>query len=78
MQELSEIIYEDNIGFFKYNYDLERLELFDRQSCKVSRFWEISKELWGKIPFRREYCQATEFFTWLACLQKAFKKQIKA
>lgn len=45
-------------GWFRYNYDKERLEFIDRKSRIVSQIWNIPKDQWDALPSHSEYCKS--------------------
>lgn len=53
----SEPIYSNPKGWFRYNYDISRLEFLDNETKMIIRIWEIPAEQWENLPSQWQYCK---------------------
>ena len=54
---VSEPIYSNTKGWFRYNYDIGRLEFLNNQTKTVVRIWRIPVDQWEALPSQQQYCE---------------------
>lgn len=55
--EVSDPIYTQVNGIYRYNYTQERLEFINSQTRIIAAFWNIPRDQWEAIPSQAEYCK---------------------
>ena len=53
----SEPIFSNSTGWFRYNYDENRLEFLNHNTKLVECTWEIPVDQWEALPSQQEYCE---------------------
>lgn len=54
---VSEPICSTNNGWFRYNYDENRLEFINQNTKLVVQVWQIPADQWEALPSQKEYCE---------------------
>lgn len=54
---VSDVIYSNSKGFFRYNYNQSRLEFLNNETKLVVQTWEIPVDHWESLPPQRQYCE---------------------
>jgi|GEM_PF-2155834 len=54
---VSSPIAANQYGWFRYNYDQNRLEFINDETKTVAQTWDIPADQWERIPSKREYCE---------------------
>lgn len=54
---VSDVIYSNSKGFFRYNYNQSRLEFLNNETKLVVQTWEIPADQWESLPSQRQYCE---------------------
>lgn len=54
---VSEPIFSNSTGWFRYNYDENRLEFLNHNTKLVVRTWNIPVDQWKVLPSQQEYCE---------------------
>ncbi len=54
---VSDVIYSNSKGFFRYNYNQSRLEFLNNETKLVVQTWEIPVDQWEALPSQRQYCE---------------------
>lgn len=54
---VSEPIFSNSIGWFRYNYDENRLEFLNNDTKLVVQTWSIPTDQWEALPSQQEYCE---------------------
>ncbi|MCR4563120.1 MAG: hypothetical protein K5755_00565 [Clostridiales bacterium] len=54
---VSSPIIANEIGWFRYNYDKNRLEFINDDTKMVVQFWDIPIDQWESLPSKRTYCE---------------------
>ena len=55
--KVSESIFSNSTGFFRYNYDENRLEFLNHHTKLVVQTWDIPPDQWEALPSQQEYCE---------------------
>lgn len=54
---VSEAICSTSTGWFRYNYDENRLEFLNHDTKLVVQTWSIPADQWEALPSQQEYCE---------------------
>lgn len=54
---VSDVIYSNSKGFFRYNYNRSRLEFLNNETRLVVQTWEMPVDQWEYLPSQRQYCE---------------------
>ena len=54
---VSDVIYSNSKGFFRYNYNQYRLEFLNSETKLIVQIWEIPPDQWDSLPSQRQYCE---------------------
>lgn len=54
---VSDVIYSNSKGFFRYNYNRSRLEFLNNETRLVVQTWEMPVDPWESLPSQRQYCE---------------------
>lgn len=54
---VSEPIFSNSTGWFRYNYDENRLEFLNHNTKLVVHTWDIPADQWEALPSQQEYCE---------------------
>lgn len=54
---VSEPIFSNSTGWFRYNYDDNLLESLNHDAKLVIQTWNIPADQWEALPSQREYCE---------------------
>lgn len=54
---VSDVIYSNSKGFFRYNYNQSRLEFLNSETKLIVQIWEIPPDQWDSLPSQRQYCE---------------------
>ena len=54
---VSESIFSNSVGWFRYNYDENRLEFLNHNTKLVVQTWGIPIDQWEALPSQRAYCE---------------------
>lgn len=54
---VSDVIYSNAKGFFRYNYNQSRLEFLNNETKLVVQTWEIPVDQWESLPSQQQYCE---------------------
>lgn len=54
---VSDPIFSNSTGWFRYNYDENRLEFLNHNTKLVTHTWSIPVDQWEALPSQQEYCE---------------------
>lgn len=54
---VSEPILSTSNGWFRYNFDENRLEFLNHNTKLVMQTWDIPTDQWKALPSQKEYCE---------------------
>lgn len=57
ISNVSEPICSTTNGWFRYNYDENRLEFLNHNTKLVVQVWSIPADQWEALPSQKEYCE---------------------
>lgn len=57
VNNISEPVYSNSKGWFRYNYNQSRLEFLNNKTRLVVQTWEIPVDQWEALPSQRQYCE---------------------
>ena len=55
---VSEPVFSNSTGWFRYNYDESRLEFLNHNTKLVMHTWSIPADQWEMLPSQQEYCES--------------------
>lgn len=54
---VSESVFSNSVGWFRYNYDENRLEFLNHNTKLVVQTWSIPVDQWEALPSQQAYCE---------------------
>lgn len=54
---VSKPVFSNDTGWFRYNYDENRLEFLNHNTKLVVQTWNIPSDQWESLPSQQEYCE---------------------
>ena len=57
INNVSEPVFSNSVGWFRYNYDENRLEFLNHNTKLVVQTWSIPLDQWEALPSQQAYCE---------------------
>lgn len=54
---VSDSVFSNSVGWFRYNYDENRLEFLNHNTKLVVQTWSIPADQWEALPSQQAYCE---------------------